>query len=349
MAKRSVPGKRRSITMAHIAEEAGVAQTTVSFVLNGQARKRGVSQVTAQRIREVVERLNYVPNAAARSLSMRRTGFIGVVFAGLVHEWPQRVMTGAREVFEAEGDYVPLISIDARNVELERREIQVMLERQVEAIICRPIENSDNYRRIVDGGVPLVFIGRALDSMPNVSYVAWDSRLAVKAAVRHLIAAGRRRIAYVGWDTSDLLFRDRYEGYCQAISEAGLAVRDNWVGSVGYDQPVHSVVRRILDSDSTLPDAILASLWIQALEVLEVLDERGVRVPRDIALMTLGDSMTCRQKRISVSTVIEPAEEVGREAARAALHLIKHPRSGPIQKLISDYQIADRGTTNGAK
>lgn len=338
------PVRAKPVTMAHIAEEAGVARTTVSFVLSGQHRERGISDRTAERIREIVDRFKFVPNATARSLSRRRTGMIGVFLPGFNSVWGETVVRGIRaRLFESDG-YVPLIASQHDDPDWEEREIKLLIERDVEAIVCCPTVKTENYRRIMDRGIPLVFIGHRAKGITDASFVAWDGHRIAAAAVRHLVSRGRRRIAFIGRGDENPTSSERFEGYREALKENDLEFHRNWKINVPDYQDAGRMVAKLFSAKDR-PDALLSDLWIQALSAMETLDENGVRIPEDVALLALGDAPFCRHARIGLSCVVEPAEDLGRQAAEIALHLLKNQGAPAIQRLIQEHRIEDRKTT----
>ncbi|MBI1290640.1 LacI family DNA-binding transcriptional regulator [bacterium] len=334
----------KSVTMATIAQQAGVARTTVSFILSGHYRERGISEKTAERVRAIVEEMQFVPNETARSLSRRRTGLIGIFLPGFNSSWGEAVVQGIRaRLFNADG-YVPLIASQHDEADWEEREIKLLIERDVEAIVCCPTVKTENYRRIMDRGIPLVFIGHRASGLPDASFVAWDGVKVAAAAVRHLISKGRRRIAFLGRGHENPTSSERYLGYRQAMLEAGLELREDWRLEVpDYFDP-KGIVRSAFKKKDR-PDALLCDLWLHALHTLETLDEIPLDIPKDVAVLALGDSLFCRHRRINLSTVVEPAGHIGQLAAEIALSLIQKPDQEPIQRLIGDYVIEDRGTT----
>ncbi|MEO8377197.1 MAG: LacI family DNA-binding transcriptional regulator [Candidatus Sumerlaeota bacterium] len=331
-------------TMAMIAEKAGVARTTVSFILNGRYRERGISEKTAQRVRDLAESLHFIPNETARSLSRRRTGMIGIFLPGVNSAWGEAVVTGIRSRLYNTPGYVPLIASQHDQEDWEEREIKLLVERDVEAIVCCPTVKTENYRRIIERGVPLVFIGHRAKGMPEASFVAWDGVRVAAAATRHLIAKGRKRIAFLGRGEDNPTSSERYQGFRQAMQEAKLELRPDWRIEVpDYSDP--SGLVRAVFSAKDRPDALISDLWLQALHAIESLDALGLRMPQDVSLLALGDAAVCRHKRILLSTVVEPAERIGQMAADIALKLIADPSHKPIQQLVGEYEIIDRGTT----
>lgn len=353
------PTTRKRITMATVAERAGVARTTVSFVLNGRYREHGISEETAARIRRVAAACRFVPNEMARSLSRQRTGMLGVFVPGFNTSWGEGVIRGVRERLSADSRYVPLIAAQHDQPDYEERELRLLIERQVEAIMCCPTVKTENYRLVAEHGIPLVFIGHQAPGMPEASFAAWDGPKVAAAAVRHLIARGRRRIAFAGRGPDSPTSEERYRGYAQALRDAGLEVIPEWRLQVadwriraaqsrlelapGEPDPRESVAN--VFRGRVRPDALITDLWITALLSMEKLDDLSLRIPEDVALLSLGDSPLCRHRRFGLSVVIEPAEKVGWEAANIALNLIADPNSPPVQRLIDEYTIVDRATT----
>ncbi len=329
--------------MAAIAKEAGVARTTVSFVLNGRHRQHGISEKTADKILDIARERNFVANETARSLSRQRTGLVGVFLPGFNSHWGETVVTGIRSRLYEDGDYIPLIASQHDDPDWEEREVRVLLERQVEAIVCCPTVKSSNYLRIVDRGVPLVFIGHRAPGIPQASFVAWDGTHVSEKATNLLLERGRKRIAFIGRDESNATFKERFSGYRKALKAAGLPFDPEWKMSVPDYSDAGPAIRSLF-SKSPVPDAILCDLWIQALAALEALDDIGRSVPNDVAVMALGDSPFCAHRRFGLTTFAEPAENLGRRAAEIALHLIRNPNSDPIQELIPDYEIRQRQT-----
>jgi len=336
------PQTPQTVTLATISKEAGVAPATVSFILNGKARERGIAEKTVRRVLEIADRLHYVPNEAARSLRRQRSATLGVLFAHLRDEWADRVVAGMREIL-GPADYVPLIAVHRFNPEWERQEIQTLLERRVEALICVPLaEDAGDYERVVKRGVPLIFLGDTLESMPRANFVAWDAEAAARSAVRRLIETGRRQIAFLGWDLRRPFITARYMGYRQTLEEAGLQVRDEWAAffPIGESPAFQSgeivalAIRRMFGRNRRRPDAVFASGDLLNADALAALSEMGFRIPEDVAVATISAQPLMGHPLLGVSVVPVPTMELGREVARVALELLRHPENAPIQRVM---------------
>jgi len=340
-------GKHKKVTIATIASETGLARSTVGFILNGQTRDRRIAAKTSRRVLAAARRLQYVPNDVARSLRRRRTGVIGVIFAHLREHWAERAVLGMRSVLDP-ADYVPFITTHQSDRHWQQREIQTLLGRQVEAIICMPLaEDLDAYRMVMERGVPLVFLGDYLNEMPQVSFAAWETGSAARAALRHLLGLGRRRIAYIGWDDPRPMRQAPFAAYREALREARLEFREDWVVRLGHGNLPTRRVAGMFTRKGPRPDAVMARTDAYGVAALSVLEKRGIRVPGDVAIIGMDDLPGSDFPGVGLSTMVFPAEEVGRKAAQIALELIQTPAKAPIRRLIEHVELIARRTTVG--
>lgn len=347
----------QSVTSTTIAQRLGLSRATVSYVINGQAKERKISEETVRRVLEMAEELRYVPNELARSLRLQQTGVIGLVSRGLGYNWIERILVGMLPIFDRESS-TPFLSMSYWDAAREQRELESLLQRRVDGIICVPMPyNIEMYRQIMRRGIPFVFLGDALEGLPKASHVVWDSGRATRVALEHLIQTGRRRIGFIGADHQTLWTKIRLQTYRQTMREHGLKVREAWIAWELFDFSYHAregieaMVDKVLPAGGDWPDALFVSSDALAMIILDILHARGIRVPEDVAVIGLGDLFMSDHSGISLSTVREPTEELGRQAAEAVFELIKKPEQGPIQKIIQCDELFVRRTTqpNGSE
>jgi len=337
------------VTLSEIAHRAGVSRSTVSIVLRGQEKERKISEKTINRVREAAEKLNYVPNHLARSLRLQRSGMIGVVMSNLRADWAESVMGGMLEVFRPNG-YTPFVAIHRFDAELAHRELVSCLQRRDEGIICQPMPAERQlYALIRRSGVPLIFLGDRPEDVPEASFVGWNSDAAARTAVEHLIETGRKRIGYVGVDYPMEMTQGRFRTYVDVLDTAGLSPQEDWIANAPLDWTPEQILewslRRMFAPGREHPDAIFALNDGIALLLLEELETRHIRVPQDVAVIGMGDLPMTGHSGIGLSTVKEPTEEMGREAARLMLDLIANPAQAPVHKLIACRELKIRRTT----
>ena len=341
-------GVRRA-TITTIAKRAGVAPCTVSSVLNGQAEKRRIPSETARLIWQEAKLLNYVPNALARGLRQQRTGVIGVVFADFTNNWADRVLNGMAPVLDQHA-CLPFVLTHHWDPQREVREINSLVERQVDGIITVPLPGNETaYNGLLDHEMPLVFMGDTLESMPQANFVAWGSVPATKLAIRHLLEVGRRRIGYIThyWDT--VINRERRVGYEETLRQAGLPMNEKWEASVNQEDQLPAKLKAIFDvPKEAQPDALFVNNDGLAFRTLAVLHEMGVRVPEDVAVIGMGDLPRGDEVGAGLSSVREPCEEIGRLAAETVLELMLEPGKGPVRHVVAGEELKVRRSTVGS-
>lgn len=341
--------KNKPATVSGIAESLGLSPSTVSFVLTGQADKRRVSPKTADRVRETAKRLHYVPNMWAQSLRRQRTGVVSILLGSLEHGWAQHTVIGAEGVLN-EHDYNYIISIHHWDHDREEQELELLLKRKDEGIICQPVLRSrENYYEVIQHNIPLVLLD-ILPDMPGVSYVTWDSGPAAKVVVEHLISIGRRRIGFVGAKHYSLMTTARHRAYQQTIEEAGFENRQqlqclDLVFDENSEIVDTSSLRRMIENEK--PDALFCLNDAIALKTVQLLSNLGIRVPDDIAIAGMGDLPISHDFAAGLTTVREPIPEVGQASAEVLIELINNPQKGPIQKLIKSNDLKIRRSTVG--
>jgi DNA-binding LacI/PurR family transcriptional regulator len=354
----------KSVSIIQIAEALGISKTTVGYVLSGQAKKRRVSEKTAQIVLDKAKELNYVPHLWAKNLARQRTGVIGTIIGGFEYNWATDVYDAVLPILETKG-FLPMTSIHMWDPDRNNRELKITMGRRDEGIICQPLPASlSTYTDISESGIPLVFICDTLKEMPHVSYVAWDCAPAARLAVEHLIQSGRKRIAFIGSQLiqTPLVF-SRFEAYRQALLDAGLAFDENlvkWAASPAlvrrdwtHDQESLETANEDDEIQLLLKDFILANkidaLFFPhdslALRIYKVLQKMDIKIPDDIALMGMGDVPLSGNFGVGLSTIREPLFEIGKAAAEAIITLIENPNSDPIQKLVPGNQLKIRNTT----
>lgn len=340
-------------TLAQVARAAGVSNTTASYVVNGLAAARHISEATAEHVQAVAALMNYRPNRWAQNLVSKRTRTIGALYGNLRNDWADRSSSGMRKVLDAAG-YLLFLTTHRLDAAVEKQEIDTLLQLQVEAIICPGLPDGlPAYQSILSQGIPLVFLETKAENMPEVSSVAWDGEHAAYAGVRHLVETGCRRIAFLGRDYPGGTPSERYmpwhhmvrhNGYVLALEEEGLSPDESHKACFLLDEPVQEKVTRMF-SGARPPDAIFATLDMLALEAIQVLRDMGLRVPEDVAVAGMGDQPAGGELGAGLTTVRGPDELLGKHAAEVALQLIEDKSTGPIHRLIDANEVVVRRTS----
>ncbi|MFC9242929.1 LacI family DNA-binding transcriptional regulator [Streptomyces sp. NPDC057136] len=302
------------ITLAQVAQQAGVSISTVSKVLNGR-------QDVAPPTRVKVERLLEAHAYRRTTRSAREAPLIEIVFHELESIWAMELIRGVENVAKAHNAGVVLTESGTRHspgpdwmeAMLQRRPLGVVL-----VFSALPSEVKQQLRA---RSIPFVIIDPAGDPDPDVPSVGsanWNGGL---AATRHLIECGHRRIGIITGPEDMLCSRARLDGYRSAMSMAGLEVDPELIlfGDFhvegGYDRAEEMLSR------PQRPTAIFAGSDLQALGVLEAARVNGLRVPHDLSVVGYDDVSIARWASPALTTVHQPLRQMAEEAAQMLMRL----------------------------
>lgn len=336
-------------TLEAVAARAGVSRATVSRVVNGGA---GVRQPVAEKVREAVAELGYVPNPAARTLVTRRTGAVAVIIA----EPEIRIFTDPFFSQQIRGISKELTAHDAQLVLLlvegpddYDRIARYLAGGHVDGALAFSLHTDDPLPAIADRiGLPTVYGGRpawtpAPGGPSGVTYVDADNRGGGREAVRHLLAQGRTRIAHIAGPDDQTSATDRLDGYRDALEGAHPAmVADGDFTVEGGARAMAELLEHHPDLDS-----VFAANDQMAVGALRVLRERGLKVPQDVAMVGFDDMPSVAEcADPPLTTVHQDIEGMGRMMARLLLRALDRERTGPVipSSLITPIRLVRRAS-----
>jgi DNA-binding LacI/PurR family transcriptional regulator len=329
-----VDPRRRRATIEQVAKLAGVSTTTVSNVLND--RTDAMRPSTRQRVLEAAEMLGYHPSQVARSLANRQSATVGLVIA----EIATPLFFNAVSVIERvarEGNYNVLLC-HASTPDEESRALDLLQEKEVEGVVF--LSTSD-YRddealvRLADG-IPVVTVNRS-GSGGGFDRVTWDNVHGMSAAVRHLHALGHRRIGFLRGPAERQGSDERWQGYQLGLADCGLEYTPELVAMADYtagpEDWRHGA--EALLAVPLRPTAILASDDSVAAVVMKTLQERGLRVPDDMAVVGVDDQPFAPLLNPSLTTVKLPILEAGQKAIELLTDRLREGRTAPERVVLT--------------
>ncbi len=315
------------MNLEQIAKLSGVSRSTVSRVVNNDPN---VNAVTREKVMQVVRRVNYVPNAAARGLAAGRTHVIGLVIPMGVSTlftdpYFPLLIQGASSACNAH-DYSVMLWL--AEPEYERRQIrQIMYSGLIDGVIIASMLTNDSLvQALIDGSLPFMLVGRhPTDS--RVNYVDADNVNGARDAIRHLLRMGRTRIGLINGPMNMIAGTDRLTGYTQALRERGQLVQPELITDGGFSEAGgYLAMQQLLPRQ---PDAVFAASDAMAIGALRVLHEAGLRVPEDVALIGFDDMPFAARSDPPLTTIRQPTYRMGGLAVETLLDLIEHPDSPP--------------------
>lgn len=299
-------------TIKDLARELGISPSTVSRALRDHP---DISQATKRRVTEAAERHNYHPNQLAQSLQKQRSSTIGVIVPEIRHNFFSTAISGIEEVAYEHG-FTIMVCQSNETLAREIINTQALLSNRVAGLIIAISSETTNYDHlagVLRQGVPLVQFDRVVEDL-DTSKVVVDDYQAAYGAVQHLIESGHRRIGHLAGQDGIALNRHRFRGYCDALRDAGIPFEEKFHIHGGYrEEDGRAGADRYLALDE-LPDAILAINDPVAVGVFTRFREAGVRIPDDVALVGFSDTPTAALIEPALTTVYQPAFEMGRAA-----------------------------------
>jgi DNA-binding LacI/PurR family transcriptional regulator len=316
--------------MRAVAELAGVSTATVSRVLNNYPHIRDDVRRT---VLDAIAELEYKPNRVAQRLRATSSRLIGIVVTDISNPFFNTIMASIEGEFFNHGFSV-LMSNTAADPQKELGYLSMMENEGVAGLVIAPTsENVDRVAELAEAGLPIVVIDRRMTS-GKVDMVLADNVAGAQTAVEHLIALGHTRVGHIGGPVHLTSGRERYQGYQQAMDNAGLAISPNLVrlGNHLYESG-YSCALDLLDSADP-PTALFIANNMMTLGALNAIHDRGRRIPHDIAIVGFDDMPWSTSLNPPLTAVAQPTLEIGYRAASMLLERIEQPDLSPRMEVL---------------
>lgn len=309
------PVARRSPTMVDVAKIAGVSLATVSAVINDSAR---VSEARKSRVLDAIRVAGYQTNAIARSLKTGTTRTIGLMIADITNPFFTSVIQAIHEVAYHHGYGVMLCCSD-EDPEKERLHLRLLSDRMVDAFIIATAGDTQELRSLIASRrTPVVLIDRLLEGVVADAVVI-DNVAAAKDAVQHLISLGHRRIGLITGRSDLSTAKERYQGYCDALADAGISVERELVGSARFGADDGYIAAMRLLSLTERPTAIFASNNLSGIGLMRSIKDSGLSCPTDISVACFDDFDWANVFAPRLTTVAQPTRAIGVQAMTMVL------------------------------
>lgn len=311
----------KPITIADIAEQAGVSPSTVSRVLNGS---KHVDEEKRSRVLAVVEQHRYRPNALARGLVRGRSMMIGVVVQDITSAFFAQLVQGIEQELD-QADYQPILTTTHWRSERRSNELsslQLLLDRQVDGVIVLAGRISDEDLCYVAEQTPLAVVARRVPQL-EANCITIDNTEAAYRATRYLQNLGHTRIAHIVGPSDHPDALERLAGYQRALAEAGTPFDPNLVAEGDFLSPSGLIACEQLIARGAAFTALFVGNDDMAYGAMLGLTRHGFRIPDDVSVLGFDDLAYSAYTSPPLSTVRQPALEMGRAAARLVLQQIE--------------------------
>ncbi|MBX7444963.1 MULTISPECIES: LacI family DNA-binding transcriptional regulator [unclassified Arthrobacter] len=297
-------------TMVKVAKLAGVSISTVSHVLNGT---RHVNDETRQKVLKAIEETSYRQDALARAMRRSRTDSIGLIVSDGGEPAFAEMIRGVEEEAARQGVTL-LLANSAEDPQREARAVQALLERRVDGIILARAAGSGPgaLAEFQDQDTPLVLMDRLFDE--PYDQVGVENREPINELVQHLTSQGHERILLVVGDVRVATLQERHEAFIEAMEAAGTPAGKQLTVVAEDQQKIEAGISKALAAVKP-PTAVIACSTVLAAAALRQVQQRGLRMPDDIAFATFDGFAYADLFEPQLTTVRQPAFQVGATAA----------------------------------
>jgi DNA-binding LacI/PurR family transcriptional regulator len=293
------------VTIYDVAKVAGVGVGTVSRVLNASDN---VSDKTRQKVLKVMEELNYRPNAMARGLALQKTNSIGIMVPNFVGHFFVEVLQGVQKALDFHNMDLVLFKVDKKYKE---KYIESVIDAQrVDGVLGITLDmTEEEVAKFQDAKLPLVLVD---DFREEVSSIAVDDIAGSKKAIEYLLDLGHRKIAFLDGPLGSIHGFKRLKGVELAFKEAGLKFDHNLLKTGDFNmESGYNLMKEILELNSDeIPTAIFAASDNQAIGALKAIEDAGLKVPEDFALIGYDDIELAQY--LNLTTISQPMTKMGK-------------------------------------
>lgn len=327
-------------TLEEIARLAHTSRSTVSRVINNDPN---VKEATRQRIQEVIQRLNYQPNQAARSLAGGHTHVLGLVIpTGVASVFSDPYFpTLIRGISTTCQDHEYSVMLWLAEPEYERRTVmQVLQNGFIDGIIVSSMPIDEKMiEALIASQLPFILVGRH-PQHPEISFIDVENQSGARQAVEHLLACGRRQIAHLSGPLNTIVGIDRQKGYLDALQAHGIPPDPRLVLEGDFsEEDGYRLTRSLLPHQ---PDAIFAASDAMAIGAIRLLHEEGLAVPEQVAVIGFDDMPFAARSQPPLTTVRQPIQQTGALAAERLIALIESPQHPGDQHIVLPTELVVR-------
>jgi len=318
---------------------------TVSRAINNHSE---ISPETRARILEAAQRMNYRPNQFARALTTNRSYLLGVVVPDLMHSYFAEICRGIESVAKPLG-YQNLICSTDEDAASEEDELEALLPRTDGLIVASSALPTETkfYRRLTRERAKLVLIDRQLEGVKCPMVTTDDVKVGL-LATNHLIGLGHRRVGHLK-GTAASTAQMRFEGYKKALLKNRIPFDASLVRECGFtEEDGYRSMREWLATNHA-PSAIFAANDPAAIGAMTAINEGGLRIPDDVAIVGGGNIHYGDMLRVPLTTVAWSTSEMGQNAARLLVAMVEGKKRPKEAHIIVEPELVVRESCGAAR
>jgi DNA-binding LacI/PurR family transcriptional regulator len=333
----------RSITIKDLAKSLGISKSTVSRALSGDSKN--VSDETIRKVNEAAVSMGYRKNEMAANLRNRKSKAIGLIIPETVTSFYLRFTATVQRILHPYG-YRIILALSDEDYNTERFNIETFKTYNLDGIListCHNKANRDFYNDLINKGFPMVFFDRTITGM-DCSSVRSDDYRSAFFLIEHLIYNGHRKILHLAGPDYIANSDERLRAYTDVLAKHGIKYCPELVVKAGVDEIAGvEAMNKILNSDLDY-NALFCFTELQAIGAKKVLQERGVRIPEDVAIICMSGTKLSTLVYPEITAVEQPLEKMAEEAVRLLLAKIDNP-AAPVEKVVLHADMVIRSSS----
>lgn len=324
----------KSLSIKDIAVKANVSITTVSFIINGKAKEKSISEAVIEKVEKIIEESGYKPNQIARSLRTGNSNIIGLIIEDISNSFFSRIARLIEDKAYKRG-YKIIYSSTENSVDKAKELIKMFKSRKVDAYIISPIKGiEEDIQMLLDDGNPVILFDRNLPDI-NTSYVGADHFNASYQSIQSFIDQGKKNIALVTTDINVEQIIERYDGYKKALEDNGIKYDDSLVLKIHFNQEENDTIAQIKELFGNKKiDAVLFVTNYLAISGLKALKQIDKKVGDDFAVIAYDDHEAFELHTPRISAIQQPLEEIAETIIKLILSRLSSKGKLPAEEVI---------------
>ncbi|MCX2573073.1 LacI family DNA-binding transcriptional regulator [Pedobacter sandarakinus] len=332
----------KSLSIKDIALQAGVSITTVSFIINGKAKEKSISEAVIKNVEKIIQESGYKPNQIARSLRTGNSNIIGLIIEDISNSFFSRIARLIEDKAYRKG-YKIIYSSTENSVDKAKELINMFKSRKVDGYIISPIKGiEDDIQQLLSDDKPVILFDRNLPTV-DTNYVGADHFNASYQSIESFIKKGKKRISLVTTDIDVQQITERLDGYKKALEDHHIPFDEELIVKIHFNQNEDETIAQIKKLfTSTDTDAVLFATNYLAISGLKVLKLINKKIGDELAVIAYDDHEVFELHTPGISAVQQPLEEIAETVIRLILSQLSSKTKNESNRVIIPTKLIER-------
>ena len=333
------------VNLKDLAKALNISVSSVSKALRDSYE---IGDETKKKVIAKAQQMGYNPNPYAGFLRNQKSKTIAIVIPELTNNYFVQAISGAESIAQ-ENNYHLLIYTTNDNKDKESGILKHLINGRVDGVLMSVSSNTSQYENInelIQAGIPVVFFDRICHEIETAKITTNDFASGFMAT-EHLIQVGCKKIAYLSISEHLSIDHKRRQGYLEALNKHDIRFDNNLIIQCGSDEKSNLLKIKKLLLGNNKPDGIFASVERLALTTYHVCKNNDIKIPKDVKIISFSNLRTADLLNPSLTTITQPAFEIGKEAAIILFkHLSKRKSIISNENIVINSELTIRGSTN---